>query len=76
MAGTRTGTPTIYKAARTICRMVGVYGANDLSARTTPEFAAAVAALVLACNVFAALDDYPLEIDRTPPLGTEDISGP
>jgi len=73
MAGSRTGTPSIVDAARKICRMVGTYGAADLSAKTTPAFAAAVATLVAACAVLQALDDNLLKIDRHEPLGPEDI---
>jgi hypothetical protein len=53
------------QAARTICRMVGLYGAGDLSSRTTPEFAAAAFALSAACLAFEALDDQPGEHDNT-----------
>jgi len=73
MAGSRTGTPTIVKLARGICRMVGVWGAGDLEARTTPEFAAAVSALVAACHALEALDNFPLEVDRQAPFGPEDL---
>lgn len=76
MAGTRTGTASIYQAAKKICRMVNVYGAADLVARTTPEFGAAVVALVAACTAFNLLDDQPMQIDATTPLGVEDIGGP
>lgn len=69
----RTGVPTIISSARVICKMVGVYGAPGLAGSTTPEFAAAVLALVAACNAFTALDDYPAEIDRTTPYGPEDL---
>jgi hypothetical protein len=64
----RTGTSTIIKASRTICRMVAVYGANDLALVTTPAMAAAVTALVVACQAFEALDDQPGEIDNVAPL--------
>lgn len=69
----RTGVPTIISSARIICKMVGVYGAPNLAASTTPEFAAAVLALVAACNAFTALDDYPAQVDRTTPYGPEDL---
>lgn len=69
----RTGVPTVIALARKICKMVGVYGVPGLSASTTPEFAAAVLALVAACNAFTALDDNPAEIDRTSPYGPEDL---
>lgn len=72
MAGSKTGTPTIIKLTRKICKMVAIWGASDLQARTTPEFKAAVDALVLACHAFEALDDYPAEIDYTAPYGPED----
>jgi hypothetical protein len=66
MAGSRTGTSTIIKLAERICKMVAVFGAADLAARTTPEFAAAVAALVLACRAFNAL--LPLHGELAGPL--------
>lgn len=72
MAGSKTGTPTIIKLARKICRMKSLLGASDLVAKTTPEFGAAVVALQIACDAFTALDDFPAEIDRTIPAGVED----
>lgn len=68
----RTGTSSIIEMARKICKLVAVYGANDLTARTTSEFSAAVSALVAACAAFELLDDTPAEIDRNPPYGPED----
>lgn len=68
MAGTVTGVPTIIKLTRKICRLVGTYGAGNMAAATTPEFAAAVLALVTACQAFEALDDQPGEIDSTAPI--------
>ena len=59
----RTGTPTIIKLVRKVCRVYAVLGAGDLATKTTPEYALAVAALALACHAFEALDDYPGEID-------------
>lgn len=77
MAGSKTGTPTIIRAARTICRMVGVYGAGNLATVTTPEFALAVEALVAACHAFEMLDDFPGQIDSSGPIrGGEDIDNP
>lgn len=69
----RTGVPSIIDLARRICYFVGRYGAGNMAAATTPEFAAAVLALVAACNAFTALDDQPAEIDRTAPYGPEDL---
>lgn len=74
MPARRTGSSTIIKLARHICRIVAIQGAFDLSSRATPEFAAAVNALVVACRAFEALDDYPGEIDRTAPIRSgEDV---
>jgi hypothetical protein len=72
MAGSRTGTSSIYYSARKICRMVHQYGAIDLAARTSEEFALAVSALVLACTAFEALDNFPFQVDRVAPAGPED----
>ena len=72
MAGKRSGTSTIIRLARIIAKMVHIFGAWDLLARTTPEFRAAVDALVLAVAAFEALDNAPGEIDLIPPAGPED----
>lgn len=68
----RTGTPSVIKYARKICRIVSRFGASDLGDRTTPAFQLAVTALVAACLAFEALDDYPGEIDATGPNFTGD----
>jgi len=68
----RTGTSSIISLSRHICRLVGIYGASDLAARTSTEFQAAVVALVAACTAFEALDDFPAQVDRTAPAGPED----
>lgn len=72
MAGGRTGTSTIYYLAKKICKMVNVYGASDLAARTSSEFRTAVLALVSACMAFEALDNFPFQVDRIAPDGPED----
>lgn len=74
MAKSKTGTPTIIKLARKICRIKSTYGAANLASATTPEFAAAVTALQVACIAFEALDDYPAEIDSSAPYGPEDLA--
>lgn len=68
MAGTKTGTPTIIRLVRKICQLRSIWGAGDLATKTTPEFAAAVAALAVACAAFEALDDQPGQIDATAPI--------
>lgn len=73
MAGSRTGTPTVIKLVRRICRIVNTLGVADLTAKTSTGYAAAVTALVAACTAFEALDDYPAEIDTSSPYGHEDL---
>lgn len=72
----RTGTPTIIHLARQICRLRAIYGAADLSTVATPEFAAAVAALALACAAFELIDDQPGEIDNTVPIRAGEDGAP
>jgi len=76
MAGSKTGTPTIIKLSRRICKLKALWGASDLQAKTSPGFKTAVDALVVACLAFEALDDYPAEIDATDPYGPEDLPPP
>jgi hypothetical protein len=64
------------KLARKICRLVNINGAIDLASRTTDEFAAAVLALVTACEALEALDDQVLQVDHTSPYGPEDLPLP
>lgn len=59
------GTQAIIDSTRRICRLVARFGTSKLALQTSPEFAAAVAALVAACEVFEALDDYGAVTDRT-----------
>jgi len=75
MAGTKTGSPTVIKLARKICKIVAIYGAGDLATKATPEMAEAVALLNIACMAFEALDDQPGEIDSTTPIRSgEDVA--
>jgi hypothetical protein len=74
MAGSKTGSPTIIRLARHICRVVSRYGAGNLALVATPEFATAVTALVVACEAFKLIDDFPGEIDSSGP--EEDIDIP
>lgn len=72
MAGSRTGTPTIIRLSRKICKLVANYGASNLAASTSSEFATAVVALTVACAAFEAADNFPAQIDRVNPAGPED----
>jgi hypothetical protein len=68
MSRTVDGSSTIIASTRRICRMVGKYGTGGIISATSghPAFAAAVVALVAACQVWEALDDFPGEVDQTP----------
>lgn len=68
MAGSKTGSGSVIRLTRKICKLVAVYGAGDLATKASPEFAAAISALVTACMAFEALDDQPGEIDSTLPI--------
>lgn len=76
MAGTRTGTATIVRLAGQITRLVGTYGASDMAARTSTDFATCVTGLVACYNVLRATDDFLLKVDFTAPLGPEDVGPP
>jgi hypothetical protein len=76
MAGSRTGTPTIWNAAREITRLKNKYGAADMSAKLGADFAACIDALVTCTLVVLTTDDFVLKIDRTAPAGPEDIGVP
>ncbi len=76
MSGTKTGSTTIIKLVRHICRIVAIYGASDLATRTTPAFQAAVLGLTAACDAFTALDDFPGQIDATEPIRAGEDVGP
>jgi len=65
MAGSKTGTPSIIRLVRRICSIVGRYGAGNLATVTTPAHAEAVMALMVACQAFEALDDFPGQIDSS-----------
>jgi hypothetical protein len=71
-----TGTSSILGASRVICRMVGRFGTARFALATTPQFAAAVVALVAACQAFEALDNEPGQIDGSAPDGPEDAGYP
>lgn len=73
MAGRRSGTASIVEAAKRISRMVTVYGAGDLTARTSADFTACIVALVECYAVLAGTDDLLLQIDRHAPFGPEDL---
>lgn len=73
MAGSRTGTPSIIRLSRKICKLQATWGASNLAAQTSPEFAAAVTLLAAACAAFEAADNYPAQIDNVAPHGPEDV---
>ncbi len=76
MAGSRTGTPSIWRDARNIQRLYGTYGASDMDAKLGTAFGDCVRAIVACVIAVMATDDYVLQVDRTLPLGPEDFGGP
>lgn len=74
MAKTKTGASSIIRLVRKICSLVGRFGAADLAAKTSAEYAAAVFTLVTVCAAFEAADDYPGQIDATAPFGPGDVT--
>lgn len=76
MAGTKTGTWSIVQNAKDIARLKQKYGATDLEARTSADFATCILNLVLCVVQLELTDDYLLMKDASAPLGPEDIGGP
>jgi len=76
MAGSKTGTASIWLAARKIQRLKGTYGAADMATRLNNEFVVCVDALIACVIALLATDDHVLQIDSTEPLGPEDIGPP
>jgi hypothetical protein len=72
MAGSRTGTASVWREAVKIRRLVATYGASDMTARLGADFTACVNALVACVAAVYATDNAPLEIDRVAPAGPED----
>lgn len=73
MAGSRTGTPTIWNESVKIARMVQKFGASDMDAKLGVPYGDCVRALVACVIAVLATDDFVLKIDRTPPAGPEDL---
>lgn len=72
MAGSRTGTPTIWQLALQITRLKGRLGGGDMTAKLGAEFTACIDALIACTLVVLTTDDYVLMIDNTAPAGPED----
>lgn len=73
MAGSKTGTPTIWREAVKITRLYQKYGASDMATKLGTPFKDCVTALIACTVAVLATDDFVLQIDRTPPAGPEDI---
>lgn len=78
MAGSKTGSKTIFKHAKSIARLYNKYGASDIDTITAEgvAFGDCVRAIVACVIAVYATDDYPLEIDYTTPGGPEDLGPP
>jgi hypothetical protein len=75
MAGTRTGTASIWKHAVKIRNLYSKWGAADMEARLGADFLACIQAIVTCVAAVYTTDDLPLQIDRHAPFGPED-TGP
>lgn len=76
MAGSRTGTPSIWLLALKIARLKGKLGGADMTAKLGSDFTACIDALIACTLVVLTTDDYVLKIDNTAPLGPEDFGPP
>lgn len=76
MAGSRTGTPSIWRHSVKIARLLQTYGASDMDNALGSAFGTCVRALVACVIAVYSTDDQPLQVDRTLPLGPEDLGGP
>lgn len=79
MAGSKTGSKTIYRHAKKIAQLYQKYGAADIDTITAEgsAFGDCVRAIVACVIAVQASDDFPLEIDFTAsPGGPEDVGGP
>lgn len=76
MAGSKTGTASIWQASRKIARLKGKYGASDMTARLSSEFTDCVDALIACTIALLATDDHVLQIEHTAPYGPEDLPLP
>lgn len=63
----RNGVQTIWAASRKICRVASKFNTVSKLSLINPNLAAAVAAIVAACDAISSLDDYPFEIDSSAP---------
>jgi hypothetical protein len=73
MAGSRTGTASIWRYAKKIQKLQATYGASDMTARLGADFTACVNALVACVIAIYGVDNFPLEVDRVAPHGPEDL---
>jgi hypothetical protein len=73
MAGSKTGTASIWRHTVKIVQLKQKYGAADIEARLGTPFKDCLNALVNCAVAVMASDDYVLQIDRTLPLGPEDV---
>lgn len=76
LAGSKTGTASIWQAARKIQRLKGKYGAADMTTRLSADFTACIDALIACTIVILSTDDQVLKIDYTLPTGPEDFPPP
>lgn len=72
MAGSKTGTPSIWRKMREIATLKQKYGAADAATRLSPDVADCINAIVICVTAHLLTDDYILMVDRTGEAGPED----
>jgi hypothetical protein len=77
MAGSKTGSKSIWKHSRKIAQLYQKYGASDINTITSEGtvYGDCVRALITCVLAVLAADDFPLEIDYTAG-GPEDLGPP
>lgn len=75
MSGSKTGSKSIWRHAKSITRLYRKYGASDIDTITTEgtTWGDCIRGLVACVELVMLHDDQPLEIDRHAPAGPEDL---
>lgn len=78
MAGTKTGSPSIWRHSLKIAQLYRKYGASDIDLITNSgvTYGDCVRAIVACVAEILLNDDFPLQVDRHNPAGPEDEVSP
>lgn len=69
----RNGLSTLLYLAQQVCRIVGIFGVEQVRAEYGDGLANALQAVQVACMLLKAQDDHAFKVDRTP--GSESFDG-